>query len=154
MKHRIKEEMKPRFDEILPWIGMNDIHYKSSLLRDNYTTKSSTTNHIYSLTLMLEASLFCSKQFVVLRNMLLSQTNIYKLREGGMLHKIEIHKSHIQSREHLDEEEEDKNMARVMVHEVDYCADIALVGYLTKEGKKASKNFPYLLFESFISYLL
>ena len=49
IKHRIKEEMRPRFDEILPRIGINDIHYKSSLIRDDYTAKSSTTNHVYGL---------------------------------------------------------------------------------------------------------
>ena len=68
--------------------------------------------------------------------MLLSQTNIYKPREDDMLHEIEIQKGHHHSRENLDEEEEYKNMARVMVREVDYSFDIALLGYPIKEGKK------------------
>ena len=152
MKHRIKEEMKPRFDENLTSIGINDIHYKSSLIIDDYIAKSSTADHIYSLTSMLDASSFCSKQFVVACNMLLSQTNIYNYRKDGMLHRIEIQTNHLQSRELLDEEEEYKNMARVMVHKVNYSTNTALLGYLIKEGKKTSKNFPYLLFGSFISY--
>ena len=100
MKHRIKEEMKPRFDEILPRIGINDIYYKSSFFKDEYTTKS-TIDHVYHLTSMLEASSFCSNQFVVAYNMVLSQKNIYKLREDGMLHETEIQKSHSNQRKTL-----------------------------------------------------
>ena len=33
-KHMIKEKIKPRFDKILPRISINDIYYKSFLLRD------------------------------------------------------------------------------------------------------------------------
>ena len=79
MEHRTKEEIKPRFDKILPGISINDIRYKSFLLRDGYTAKSSTTNHVSGLTSILETNSCCSKQFTVAYNMLLSQTNIYKL---------------------------------------------------------------------------
>ena len=88
--------MKPRFNQILPGIGINDIHYKSFLLKDSYTIKSSAANHIYGLTSMLEASSCCYKQFTMAYNMILSQTNIFKLREDGILHRIKIQKSHLQ----------------------------------------------------------
>ena len=144
MEHRIKEEMKPIFDKILLGNGINDIHYKSFLIRNGYIEKSSTADHIYGLTSMLEPS-SCSKQFMAAYNMLLSQTNIYKLREDGMLLGIEIQKVIFNQRSTLIRKKSIKSWHMLQYTRIDYSTDTALLGYPIKEGKKSSKNFPYFL---------